>query len=74
MEVLLENAIARGRRVKITFQPGYGWVTGPGPLEVVTGYVGRSSGPQPCYILLRYRNSTGGYALDPSTIVRIEDK
>jgi hypothetical protein len=71
----LEEAYQSGRRVRITFtSDDWGWPSEGGPLNPVTGRVSKNSaGAQVrIYILLRRRDSLGGYPIDGDHIASIE--
>ena len=59
----LEEVCDKGR-VEVWFDSDeWGWPSSVGLLNPVRGYVSRSVGPQKIYILLRRRDSSGGYPI-----------
>jgi hypothetical protein len=70
IEDILEKLRRTGQRVRIFYgRDGVMWMEE----HDVMGYIGRSTGPQPIYLLLSRDNSRGGHGILTSSIVRIYD-
>ena len=66
---ILERAYKNHIRVRVFYGDANGYDFGE--FHDTIGYIGRSSGRQPVYILKRNRNSSGGPALLEDNIIRI---
>jgi hypothetical protein len=67
----LEEACDKGR-VEVWFDSDeWGWPSEGGPLNPVRGYISRSVGPTRVFILLRRRDSSGGFPIDADHIFDI---
>jgi hypothetical protein len=77
-EVTLEEAWRYQCRVEITFTDDiWGWPSSAGPLNPVRGYVSKSKGhgPNPIriFLLIRQKNSNGGYEIRDDHIKSIRE-
>lgn len=66
LEAILDKARGADVRLLITFQGQWGTYE-------ESGYVGKSTGSEPCYLLLHNSRSTGGSPVSVDKIARIRE-